>query len=199
MDLVNYYKRFLTVSGLFAGLVSAFPLFSKILPEGISRYVFPPLGQIEMPARVSVILLGVAATYVVFFYRDADFVSSKKHRRRILVAWALGSLVFIGLYLGLNLAFVRESGIPTKDTTVLVSVGYRRTDFARTTFGNATDEEMLHQRAANEEEIRRLWTLRSVIVVRLSMFIAYACSFLAPIAIFSFGVLFDFVGPATSP
>jgi hypothetical protein len=199
MNILDYYKHFVSISGALAGLVSGFPLISSLLPKDLSRYIFPPLGQVEIPARISAVLLSLAVTYVVYFYRDASFVGSKSGRRKVLVGSVLLGLAFVCVYLVLNLTFVRERDIPTEKSSVLVSIGYKRTEAAKATFGNASDEEMLRRRGTEEEEIRGLWTLRSIAVVRISMFLSYACSFLSLVAIFSLGVLFDFCGIASSP
>jgi len=48
-----------------------------------------------------------------------------------------------------------------------VSVGYDRTQFAKTNFAVESDEDMLRARSTGDEEIKKLWTYQSLTVVRL--------------------------------
>ena len=63
--------------------------------------------------------------------------------------------------------------------------------FATSNFGSATDEEMLRARGPDEEQIRMLWTPRSLIVARLALFVPYSLMIVALVAAFSFGVAGD--------
>jgi hypothetical protein len=187
ISLRQYYLSFKSLSGLLAGAVTALPLISKLLPDAASAYAFPPLGNIEGPARTGALVLAVAVTYAAYFSRGAT-VRSRPWRIAGLVVMASFCLV---LYLALSFRFVRRIDVPSRATSILVTVGYQRTEFANRTFGSATDEEMLRQRGPNEEQVERLWTPKSVLAARLELFASYSGFVLALVLAFSVGIVFQ--------
>jgi len=170
-----------------AGIFSAIPLLSKLVPDGYAAYGFPPLGSLDGPARIGTVVLALAATYFAFFARAA---SPSGDRKRIAAAIVL-ALVCLCLYFGLFLRFVRNIEIPTKNISVQVSVGYERTDFANANFGSESDWEILRARGTGEEEIWRLWTAKSLLVCRLSLYIAYSIVIFCLVTAFSWGVIYQ--------
>ena len=84
---------------------------------------------------------------------------------------------------------VRKIEIPSRETAIQISVGFERTEFARTNFSGESDWELLRDRGTDEEQIWRLWTARSVVVSRLSLYAAYCVFLLSLVAAFSWGVL----------
>jgi hypothetical protein len=187
ISLRRYYHSFKSLSGLLAGTVAALPLLSRLLPDDGRAYAFPPLGDIEGPARIGTVVLAIAFTYAAYFSRQPKI---KMRIRRVSGLVALAALCFLS-YLILSVQFVRRIEIPSRGASVFLSVGYDRTEFAIATFGPATDEEMLRQRGPDEEQTRRLWTPKSVAIVRLSLFGSYLGSILALVFAFSVGVVFQ--------
>lgn len=183
MKLRKYYSSFRSLSGIFAGLIAALPFISQFLPG--TGYAFPPLGDAEAPARVGLVLLAFAVTFAVYFLAS-DI--SRNTGRVIAIAIAV-SVVGLFVYFALFEGFVRGIDIPSRNTTVYVTVGYERTPFAMTTFDSAPDEVMLRSRGTDEEQLRTLWTLKSLIIVRLALFASYCTIVLALVAAFSCGVV----------
>jgi hypothetical protein len=188
ITLRQYYLSFKSISGVMAGLLSAIPFLSKLAPDAYAAYGFPPLGSLEGPARIGTFVFAWAATYFAFFARAG---SPSGDRKRIAAAMVF-AFVFLCLYFGLFLRFVRTIEIPAKNISVQVSVGYERTDFAKDNFGAASDWEILRARGTGEEEIWKLWTTKSLLVCRLSLYIAYSIVVLSLVAAFSWGVIYQF-------
>lgn len=187
LTLREYYGSFKSLSGALAGVATLLPFLSKLLPENISSYVFPPLGSAEAPARIGTVTLALAATYVAFFWRA---MLPRNNAKRVVIAVVL-AFAFQCLYLLAYLRFVRTIDIPTRGTAVSVSVGYERTQFASGAFGGVSDWELLRQRGTNEEEIWRLWTTRSLLSARGALFVAYSGFILCLVCGFSWGALYQ--------
>jgi hypothetical protein len=183
----QYYLSFKSLSGVVAGVVAASPLVSGLLPDKVAAFVFPPIGSAEAPARLGAIVFGLATTYAAFFWRG-DPQAGRPARIPVALAVAFLSLC---AYLVLYLRFVRRIEIPSRQTSVFVSVGSTRTEFANRNFPNASDWDLLRDRGLDEEEIWRLWTPGSLIEVRVGLFVAYCGVILPLIAGFSWGVLFQ--------
>lgn len=182
MTLKKYYSDFKSLSGLFAALFAAMPFLSYFLPG--SAYFSPPLGDAEAPSRAGLLILAFATTYAVYF------VSSETRPRsgRIIASAVLIAFLALIAYFIAFQRFVRRIDIPSRNTLVYVTVGYERTAFATSNFGSATDEEMLRARGTDEEQLRMLWTLQSLITARFEVFAPYAFMIIALVAAFSFGV-----------
>jgi hypothetical protein len=185
ITILQYYRSFKSLSGALVGFFSALPVFSGLLPSAYSAYAFPPLGSIEGPARVGIMVLAFAATYCAFFAISAV---PARNRRRITTAFFF-ALVSLCLYLGLFLRFVRIIDVPAKGVSVAVSVGYDRTDFARATFGTGSDWDLLRGRGVDDEQVWKLWTAKSILIARMSLYFAYCLIILSLVAAFSWGVL----------
>lgn len=181
----QYYRSFKSLSGVLASAATASPLLSLLLPGGSASYVFPPLGIADAPARFGTVSLALAVTYLVFFSRGLW-----RHKDFWVITSAVGlSVLSLVLYLTLYMRFVRTIDIPSKGTSISVTVGYERTDFAKSTFGSDTDWEILRQRGTEEEEIWRLWTTRSILLARLGLYTSHCGFILLLVAAFSRGVL----------
>src|SRR5208283_4435937 len=115
----------------------------------------PPLGNMDGVARVGLVGLCLGVSVGVYFLVAAQPLKSPSR-----VIWAAFFFAGVGLlaYLSAYQGFVRRVDIPSRETSVYVSVGYQRTAFADQTFGPASDWEMLRARGTSEEEIGRLWT-----------------------------------------
>jgi hypothetical protein len=72
---------------------------------------------------------------------------------------------------------------------VQVSVGYERSDFAKANFAGDTDWELLRERGTGEEDIWRLWTTKSLLISRLSLYISYSLFIFSFVAAFSWGIV----------
>ena len=81
--------------------------------------------------------------------------------------------------------------IPTEKKSVAVSVGLERTDFANREFAGRSDWYMLENMGFQEEQIRKLWTLKSLLLSRSVLFAAYLCMLSVGIGLGSFAVLCD--------
>ena len=189
LTLREYYRSFGRVSGWLAGLISFVPLVSKPLPESFRAYGFPPLGSLEDTARILAFVFALAATYFAFFSRGS---AARSTRKRVTYGFGV-ALVSLMLYMGLFQCFVRTVEIPSEKTTVQVSVsvGFERTEFAKANFGGDSDLDLLRHRGFNDEEIQRLWTLRSLVISRLGLYFSYLILLLSLVTAFSWGVVYE--------
>lgn len=186
ITLARYYKSFASISGVLAAATSVGPIVSVFLPGGASPYIFPPLGDVTMPARLGAVALAVAITYFAFY----SVPPSKGVFRRFL--WFGGvALISLCSYLFCFSHFVRKIDVPATDSHVSVGIGYERTRFAIQTFDSESDWDMLRARGTSEEEVSRLWTARSLDISRLCLFASY-CGFVLPLVLaFSLGVRYQ--------
>jgi len=185
ITLNAYYRAFVSGWGGLASLFSAIPLLSRFLPGDAMAAGFPPLGNAEGPARLLAVVCALAATYCAYFSR-ANY--SQQNRRRVYRAMVAALLPLI-VYVALLIRFVRTVEIPSMGTAVQVSVGWERTEFARANFDRESDWDMLRNRGTNEEEIWKLWTPKSLLLSRLSLYVSYLCALLLLVSAFSWGVL----------
>lgn len=195
-----YYKRYLSLYGLMSAAIGGLPILSKLLPEGWGGYVFPPLGDQGPIFRGAALILCALVTLIVYFAYPRYARYDKRERVRTLLLTAIVSVLGVMAFFILSQRFVRHIAVPTRNVELVVSVGYERTDFAQKTFGPATDWELLRYRGINEEEIQRLWTSRSIILVRLGLFVSYMAFLIGALSCTSLGVLFDIpVPPVQTP
>lgn len=188
LTLPRYYRAFRSLSGCLAGLVSSVPLLSRLLlPDDLRAYGFPPLGTVEVPARILAVVFALAATFLAFFSRA---VVAGGNRKRVIGAMVL-ALIFLFAYVCLFLRFVRTVEIPSKGTEVQVSVGDQRTEFANANFDGESDWELLKYRGTDEEEIWRLWTAQSLLISRLTLYAAYLMLLVSLVTAISWGVLYQ--------
>ncbi len=194
MTVKSYYKNFISIYGALAGALGAFPFLSELLPEAWAQSVFPPLGAVEPYSRFASFVLAGAITLIVYTMNTSSFVSSKRGRSKSMwLVFTIAVIAVIVFFISTQ-AFVRGIDIHSAGKRVVVSVGYDRTEFARTTFKDDSDEEMLRARGMSEEEIWRLWTTKSIIVVRSLLFLSYLIFILSAVAFVSLSALFDKLG-----
>jgi len=186
-SLAAYYASFKSVLGALAIAVSAVPLLAKALPGPDEGYGFPPLGGVEVPARIGACAIGLAATYFAFFSGAAGDQTNRKRIVWAIVCTAISLFVYVGLFSRL----VRRVEIPSKGTSVQVTVGFRRSAAAVANFDGESDWDMLRNRGTDDEQVEWLWTRRSVLIARLSLYIAYSLFIFSIVAAFSWGVLED--------
>jgi hypothetical protein len=186
VTLPNYYKSFLSISGALSAAFGIGPLLSEWLPASISAYLFPPLGDMTTAARFGVSLLAMVSTYIVF-YVDV----TPTHRFRGLLFLVIASFLSLCCYLALYSIFVRRIDVPATKSVIHISIGYERTSFAQQTFGSESDLDMLKARGTDDDQVSKLWTLRSITIARLSLFLAF-CAFVLPLVwVFSLGVRYQ--------
>ena len=176
VTLLEYYKGFKSISGTLAVGTGIGPLASAVLPGAASSYLFPPLGDVTMPARFGVACLAVAITYVCFY----NARPAKRVFQRFL--W-MGLISFLALacYLLSYSRFVRKVDAPASGSSFFATVGYERTGFAEQTFHEDSDWDMLRARGTDEEDLAKLWTARSLDVARFCSFclVLWICSTLS--------------------
>lgn len=186
LSLEQYYT---SARGLATALAAvAVPFASKVVGSDWAGYVFPPLGGIDGAARLGLVLLCISVSIGVYFLATAQ---PPKSPSPVIWAAILLALICSTAYLAANQRFVRRIEVPSRETSVTVSVGYRRTQFAQQTFGPASDWAMLKARGTDEEEIERLWTVKSVIVARLTLYLLCALTTLSFLFLFSFALVHD--------
>jgi hypothetical protein len=181
MTLEHYYKAFFSLSGL---LAAAPPVVTTLvlpfLPDKGSVCGFPPLGDVGGFASLGLVCLAVLVTYLVYFWRGGKWTLSLA---------ALVAFLSLCVYVALYPRFVLRVDIPSLKTATRVSVGYDRTPFARANFSSDSDEDMLRARGFDDEEIKRLWTYRSLTIARLALFGSYCGFILGLVATFSLGIV----------
>lgn len=183
MTLKQYYKGFWSLLGVLAAVPPI--IVGAILPflsHSSPVYGFPPVGDVEGFARLALVVLAFLVTIAVYFWKGDKW---------LLVAAGLASFVCLCVYVALYPRFVLRIDVPSQNTLVRVSVGYDRTQFAKTTFGPDSDEDMLRARGTDDEEIKKLWTYQSLTVARLALLVSYCGFILGFVAAFSLAIVFD--------
>jgi hypothetical protein len=138
--------------------------------------------------RGGTFLLVGLTTYVVFYaYRNAQ---PRKIKRVMIGAFVL-AVCLLTAHIALNIGFVRPLTLPGPEGTINVSVGFERTNFAKDHFESVSDWDMLRARGLREEDIQELWTLRSLLLVRVTLFLTYSGVLVVIVGILSLGVLSD--------
>jgi hypothetical protein len=176
----EYYKSFRSLWGIVAIVFTILPAAAIFKPGR----VFPPLGDQTVLALCFAIVLALVTTYIMFLFRGM----SSSNIGRLIVALLVFSIIWFCVYFAAQLRFVRVIAEVGKDAHI-VSVGYARTNFARANFPDASDEEMLRGRGLNDEDIRTLWTTKSLILSRLLLFVSCMGCTLSLVALASLGVL----------
>jgi hypothetical protein len=187
LSLKLYYKSLGGLSTAIASVV--LPFISAISGSQPAVYLFfPPLGSIDWLARLSLVFLGLLLTVVIYFWVRRP---SRKSPQKIVSA-ALG-LFFLSLllYLASYQRFVRSIAVPSQNATIYVSVGYERTPFAVKNLDSQSDWEMLRSRGTDDEAIHQLWTARSIVIARLTLFSSCAFSTLALLFAINFTLTCD--------
>lgn len=186
LNLKTYYSNFKYARVIGTALAAAVPFVPKILGDNWTEYLLAPLGRLDTFARVSLVVLCAAMTYLAYFFQE----QSRSQRKILLSATVIViPFIFVCLYMAGAYFFVREIYIPTRNRTVYVSVGFVRTDLAAREFGSMTDEQMLITGGFEEEQIRNLWTPTSLTLARLALFVSWSVIALSFVFGFSLGLL----------
>ncbi len=186
LSLKQYYASGRGLATAIAAVVT--PFASKLFGPDSASLVFPPLGSIDGVSRIGFLLLCISVSVGVYF-----IVTSQAPKTPTVVIWIAIAVLFICLasYLALYQRFVIRIAVPSQGTSVHISIGYHRTQFADQTFGSASDSEMLRSRGADEEEIERLWTMKSLIVARLGLFLSCTLTTMSFLFLVSFALAHD--------
>jgi hypothetical protein len=164
----QYYK-----GGLIAVITSFVPVLRLCVSDSspLAGFLFPPLGDSQRLLLALTVTILLIVTYVVFVYCRGVRKVPRKAFLALFGGMVLGSGALIPLYT----SFVRRVEIPSANEEVFVSIGYEQTDFAVQTYpkGKWTDWDILRDRGPWEEQIQKLWTPRSIYIVRLSLWVCY--------------------------
>ncbi|HTV13978.1 MAG TPA: hypothetical protein VME68_04635 [Acidobacteriaceae bacterium] len=164
--------------GSVGAAVLAMPLRAKIVHSG-SAYLNPPLGNLDqfvVPFSIAVVAIWGMFPWLI-------------ERRKTAGIAALGSGVVFLVAFGAYFVFVSHYivRIDVPDKAILVSIGSERTPWAQKTFGDKSDVVMLKERGQSEEDIRMLWTDRSIMHARaelLGSFLAIGAAFMFTVGSF---------------
>ena len=192
MDLKKYLERFKSVIGALTGVLTVLPLLSGVLPGKTGDYAFPPLGTYQLFWTVLSVAVAAAIILLIYYFaRGSSYVAQRDRRvKAFILVGAFGGLGILVYLIAVQLV-VRELWIPTENRAVAVSVGFHRTEFAEKEFSGKSDWEMLETMGFEEGQIRKLWTISSILVARTSLFAAYLWMLSIFIALGSFAVLCD--------
>ncbi len=166
LTLWDYLASFKKSLAALAGIGIAPALLSNFRPNW-TAYLFPALGGLNLLARIGTVLLSFLVVCCGYL------LTGSAHIRRYIYSGLTVTILSLIAYLVTTSVYVREIAVPSTNTSVLVSVGSQRTEFALREFGSQDDWEMLRERGFQDEEVYRLWTARSVLLGRMLLFSAY--------------------------
>jgi hypothetical protein len=184
ITIKQYYGSYKSLLGILATVALASPILT-LIPLGFNKYIFPPLGGIDVIARLGSFACALIATYAVYFCQEQNPKSGRR-----LIFGSIGFFVlFAIIYAAAYLCSVRTIPIPSKDTSVSVSIGYRRSNIALRDFAGVSDEDLLRDRGPVEEEIRNYWTTGSLIASRLVLWISCTAELTFLVSSLGFGII----------
>jgi hypothetical protein len=192
VNLKKYIERFKIVVGLLTGALAALPLLSEVLPGKAGDYAFPPLGTYQLFWVILSVAVAAFVILLVYYFVQGSSVLTQ-HDKRVKAFILMGVLELLGVmaYFAAVQVAVREVSIPTQKKEVAVSVGFERSEFANREFAGRSDWYMLENMGFQEEQIRKLWTLKSLLLSRTLLFAAYLWVLTVGIGLGSFAVLCD--------
>ena len=159
-------------------------LAAFISPEGTRGILFPPLGDVQHFAMLLTVAACGLCTYVIFLaFRERAAAPTAAPIVMFLVWIALA-----GFQMALYIAFVRVVPIPADKTSRVVSVGWDRTPLGQQA-AQYDDVELLRRQTPDEDQIRRIWTYKSIAVARASLWLGYTLLAVLLVAIASTAAL----------
>jgi hypothetical protein len=167
----QYYEAFTRAEGLPVLVPILFPAFSQLLSErDTPTYLCPPLGDHQDVFLIITCFILAAVTWRYF-----RFIQSTKRRRRfpsVSVVVVVSAIVFFVS----NMIWVKHIYYDAENKDVSVSVGFERSAYEKALFKDKvyTDSELLHLSGTDEDLILKLWTIRSIVIVRLLLWLSYA-------------------------
>src|SRR6202041_2116626 len=153
----------------FVGIPIVLPAFSQLLSQrDTTAYLVPPLGDDQGVFLIVTSLALAAFSWIVFEVRR-----SRKKRRPFLSFSLL--VVSLFAFVALNIFFVKHIYYDRLHQEDSVSVGYARTAFTpEKLVGKVySDLDLLRLTGTDERVIEKLWTPRSIHVVRLLLWLSY--------------------------
>jgi hypothetical protein len=188
ISISQYYKGFKSFYGLITGIPLVVPGLRLCVPDSsaLAGYLFPPLGDAQHLLLTLTVAILLVLTYVVFVCCRGV----RKVPRKAFLALLGGMVLGPGALIPLYASFVRRVEIPSVNEEAFVTIGYQQTDFAVQTYpqGKWTDWDMLQDRGPWEAQIQKLWTRRSISIVRVSLWVSYLMTLACLISIGSLAV-----------
>ncbi len=129
LEFLKYHDKAVQLLGSLAVL----PPVIALCPFQWTQYVFPPLGDFTVTAKVGLILFILAAIFCAYLLIGFRWL------RAVVLTSAGFSLCCFLLYLSLTSRFIRKVDDPARDTFSMVSIGFERTDFANQHFAGNND------------------------------------------------------------
>lgn len=183
MTLRRYLRKFGFILGSLQTLFGVLPFIGKAANIG---YISPP---VNIRYFILYAVFFVTVIFGTYFLRDMKIWKK---------SWGpplpMGIMFLIALGAFFSYAYwyekaVRSIYIESLQKTEFVIVGTERSDTAIRDFPNLTDIEILRTEGHREVEVRKFWTLESLIRSRLFILGSYFLMLLALTEIFSIGVL----------
>ena len=182
----HYYAGFISLWGIAAGAPFVPPLLHFFMPDSsaAAAYLYPPLGDVEWIALAATVGLLLATTFVVFTCCQ----SAGRIHPSVPAALMFGSAFGVCALIVLYVHFVRLIPVPSISLDVPVSIGYQRTDLAFKAYPQWSDWAMLHDAGPREEQIQKLWTLPSICVVRVLLWVFHTLTLVCFLSVVSLAV-----------
>ena len=179
----KYYRAFNQCAQGILGILSFVPpLF------GLNHnYIYPPLGDYKEIWAMGTITFVVFSSIMVFHY--CSHFTRKSHGVAVLVLIFVGILSFI-TFMCIYSRFVKVIVISDEGERLPLSIGFERTHYVLSNqeLANLSDADLLSHRGYKEEQIQEIWTIKSIYIVRSSLWLSCTCFLVCWISIFSFGV-----------
>jgi len=191
VSIQRYYKGFLSLRGAVAVLVGILPL-SSFLPADWGIYSFPPLGDHAGLWKIITFVSVIMVTFVVLQMQYNKFVRTPKKRGKIIIPPVILAIM-LGITLGmLYTLYIHRIELPTVKQTVLVSVGYQRSEFGnKPEYKQLTEREVLLKYGTNERVVEKFWDGESTIQIRVIIYLVYLFLLIILTSISCFLVLFN--------
>lgn len=157
-----YLKKFIGFKGFFGLIAGVYPILGNFLGFE-SKMLMPPLNNSFL---VSYIILIILIIFVAYLHRYIRVFRSNK-----LVSTALGIILLVLAFFSfINYVIwhhkvVRCGQVQPENrnpVTYCVIIGLERSEFANQNFIGFTDEKMLRYRGWTPEQVRLLWTEKSI-------------------------------------
>jgi hypothetical protein len=173
VTLRQYYRSFFRLRSVFVGIPFLMPLlyfFESQFTKNPGEF-YPPLGDVQKPALLFTFVLLLLTPCLVFFCCS---IETRISPIVCALLWG-GSVLSVCALILLYVNFVRIVPIKNLNLDVPVSIGYERTDLAREIYPYPkwNDLTMLKDAGPQEEQIQDLWTYRSIVVVRIFLWLFY--------------------------
>ncbi|MFZ1083913.1 MAG: hypothetical protein WAN35_02975 [Terracidiphilus sp.] len=185
----QYYLGFVSLYGIMAGIPFIPPLLHVFMPDStaFAEYLYPPLGDIEWIAVAATISILLSTTFVVFTCCQ----SARKIYPAVPTILTIGSILSVCVLIALYVPYVRHIPVHSLNLDVPVSIGYQRTNTALQAYPQWSDWAMLQDAGPREEQIQKLWTQRSICIVRVLLWFFHTLTLTCFISVVSLAVYQD--------